>query len=87
MRAWPRRLRDGPVAEIVDRQRRQNYPLRSRLAGLLTAIDAVALIRWLRRDQFGGPGMSLPALAILSLVIYLSFWVWRFGIRTPRLGF
>jgi hypothetical protein len=79
------RLYRGPLAVVGDRIDRQNYAFRLRIAGLMTAFASVALLRWLWPDWFGGRGLSLPAAAIFSLVIYLSFWVWRFGIRTPRL--
>lgn len=85
IRAQFPRLYRGPVAALGAALAGQNYPLGSRIAGLISALAAVALLRWLVPGWFGGPGLSVPAALVLSLVVFMSFAVWRYGIRIPRL--
>jgi hypothetical protein len=67
----------GPVAALGGALALQRYPLRQRIAGLITAFGAVVLLRWLLPDWFGGPRLSALAAAAFLLVIAVSFALWR----------
>jgi hypothetical protein len=56
----------GPLAAIGDRLAQGNHSFSSTMVGLITALAAVAVLRWLWPDWFAGTGPSLPAAVILG---------------------
>ena len=68
----------GPVAAIGERVAQKNYSFGSSMAGLITALVAVAVLRWLWPDWFAGPGLAPPAAVIFGLVVFMSFAIWRY---------
>jgi hypothetical protein len=73
---FPRFYR-GPIAALGAVLEEQRFPLRRRIAGLVTAFVAVVLLRWLLPDWFGGPGLSALPAAVFLLVVFMSFALWR----------
>ncbi|HEY8757461.1 MAG TPA: hypothetical protein VIN74_03090 [Candidatus Limnocylindria bacterium] len=79
------RLYRGPLATIGERVAQRDYGFGPSMAGLITALAAVAVLRWLWPSSFAGPGLSLPAAVIFGLVVYMSFAIWRYLIRAAPL--